>query len=68
MSKPFTSNAQWPEGLLSGSDFSADSHETLEQAQAVCDMLRRDGLGGEHIHFPVKTWVEWNKHLVKTDP
>lgn len=35
-----------------------DLHDTQEQAQAVCDILRRDGLGGGGKHFPEKTWVE----------
>ncbi len=34
-----------------------DTHKTKEQAEAVCRMLESDGLGGERIHFPVKTTV-----------
>jgi hypothetical protein len=35
-----------------------DEHETKEEAEAVCKLLERDGLGGERIHFPLKTTVE----------
>lgn len=54
--------AQWPEGhfFFSTGDKNTteDTHATKEQAEAVCEILRREGLGGERIHFPVKTWVE----------
>lgn len=54
--------AEWPDGLVNntsgeGKNCSVDRHDTREQAQAVCDMLRRNGFGGERCHFPVKTWV-----------
>ena len=35
-----------------------DYHDTKEAAEAVCRMIQRQGLGGEGIHFPVKTRVE----------
>jgi len=55
--------AQWPDGLLSFAyedhdNTTRDRHDTEEQADAVCSMLRREGLGGERIHFPVRTWTE----------
>jgi hypothetical protein len=55
--------AQWPDGLLSfgyadHNNTTTDLHDTMEQAEAVCRMLEREGLGGERIHFPLKTWVE----------
>ena len=55
--------AQWPDGLLSFSytgheNTTRDRHDTEEQAAAVCRMLEKQGLGGERIHFPTRTWVE----------
>lgn len=35
-----------------------DLHDTPEQAAGVCRLLEKEGLGGERIHFPVRTWVE----------
>lgn len=59
----FYSCAQWPDGLLSFAyldhdNTTRDRHDTQEQAQGVCNLLRRHGLGGERIHFPVRTWTE----------
>lgn len=55
--------AKWPDGLLAFAypdhdNTTRDMHDSKEAAEAVCKMLERDGLGGERIHFPVKTWVE----------
>jgi len=54
--KKWKSCAKWPS--LGCDDISEDFHETKEQAEAVCRMLERDGLGGEKCHFPLKTWTE----------
>ena len=56
----WTSNAQWPESVNTGrtDHVSTDDHGTREMAEAVCDALMREGLGGERKIFPVKTWVE----------
>lgn len=59
----FLSCVQWPDGLLSFAyedhgNTTRDRHDTREQAEAVCKMIEREGLGGERCHFPVKTWVE----------
>ena len=59
----WNSCAQWPDGLLSFSyegheNTTRDRHDTKEQADGVCSLLRRNGLGGERIHFPVRTWSE----------
>jgi hypothetical protein len=35
-----------------------DEHDSRGAAEAVCRGLNRMGLGGERIHFPVRTWVE----------
>ena len=51
--------AQWPTGTIAGSnDISTDEHGTREQAEAVCQLLRENGFGGDHQIFPVRTWVE----------
>lgn len=56
----YKSCAQWHPGHVyyPVKDITTDIHDTKEQAEAVCRMLERDGLGGERIHFPIKTWVE----------
>lgn len=57
----FLSCAEWPPGHIYYSDrpnTTTDRHDTREQAEAVCDRLQTHGLGGEKIHFPVRTWVE----------
>lgn len=56
------SRAEWPAGHVSnqfeGDNSTCDRHDTREQAEGVCALLRREGLGGERIHFPLRTWVE----------
>ncbi len=59
----YHSCAQWPAGLLNfayeGHDNTTrDRHTTKEQADGVCRLLRRNGLGGERVHFPVRVWSE----------
>ncbi len=59
----FQSWAEWPAGLVhnisgEGENMTVDKHATRAQAEAVCDMLRRDGLGGDRIHFPLRTWTK----------
>lgn len=58
--RKFKSKAQWPAivAVCHGASISEDTHDTYEQARAVCDMLERDGLGGDGDIFPVSTWVE----------
>lgn len=54
------SNALWPSGICFskyGDDISVDVHETVEQAEAVCRGLGRDGFGGARKVFPLRTWV-----------
>ena len=57
--KKHKSNAQWPIGTLNGHnyDISTDRHDTKEAAQAVCDMLSKNGFGGDKKVFPVMVWV-----------
>lgn len=54
----FRSCAEWPTGLIYGDNTTMDRHDTKDQAEAVCKMLERNGLGGERCHFPVRTWTE----------
>ena len=64
----YFSNAQWPEGPVSqarANDITTDSHNTESAAKAVCNMLERDGLGGEGKIFPIKTWVSF-KNSIRT--
>lgn len=35
-----------------------DTHDTKEEAESVCSLLKKDGLGGERCHFPISTRVE----------
>ncbi len=58
----FRSVAVWPNtikvGNVIGKNESTDTHDTEEQAEAVCRMLLRDGFGGEMEVFPLSTRVE----------
>ena len=58
--KRWRSCAQWDRSVRGfyANNVTKDDHETYEQAFAVTLMLERQGLGGEGIHFPLKTWVE----------
>jgi hypothetical protein len=54
--------AEWPKGVVrnisgEGENNTVDRHDTEAQAQAVCDTLMHEGLGGERLHFPIRTWV-----------
>ena len=51
------SNAEWDHKHGFRNNVTTDTHQTKEQAEAVCRGLKREGLGGERIHFPVRTWV-----------
>ena len=66
----YTSNAKWPrmDAYIGNSDVTSDEHDTKEQAQAVCDILEREGFGGEGKMFPVKTWVSESPNSVLSDP
>lgn len=60
MKDRFQSNAKWPLDVyrgMDGSGISTDTHQTYEQAQAVCDGLKREGFGGQGKDFPISTWV-----------
>ena len=66
------SRAEWSPGHIynkyEGDNTTCDKHDTREQAEAVCGLLRRNGLGGERIIFPVRTWVEPVLPNVKDEP
>jgi hypothetical protein len=53
------SNAEWPAEVNCGCipNVSTDQHPSEESALWVCRALERDGLGGEHKVFPLRTWV-----------
>lgn len=51
----FTSHVEWP--AETGIGVSEDTHDTREQADAVCSIIKVWGLGGEGKVFPLKTWV-----------
>jgi hypothetical protein len=50
--------AEWDACHGFENNMTTDTHDTKEAAEAVCRGLRREGLGGERIHFPLRTWVE----------
>lgn len=55
----FRSVAVWPAGTIcDGIDVSTDTHETFEQAEAVCKLLQTRGFGGMRKIFPISTHVE----------
>jgi len=58
--KKWKSNAEWDKSIpgFHQNQITTDMHETKEQAEHVCKLLRTDGLGQEGRFFPVKTWVE----------
>ena len=56
----YQSNAKWPLDAYKGpygDGISTDKHRSMAAAQAVCDGLKREGLGGEGKLFPLETWV-----------
>jgi len=57
--KLFKSCIEWnPEEVCLENSITTDLHETYEQAESICKIIQRDGLGGEGKIFPIKTWVE----------
>lgn len=62
MTKNYKSVAVWPEssGIFDeyGKNESSDYHDSKEQAQSICEMLEREGLGGIGKIFPILTYVE----------
>jgi hypothetical protein len=59
----YTSNAEWPKTVSLGNtdNTSSDTHDTHEQAQAVCDWLNLKGFGGNGKVFPLRTWVGYQQ-------
>lgn len=57
----YKSCAEWPKDAYTnefGTHVSTDEHQTKEQAEGVCRMLKKFGFAGVGKHFPLKTWVE----------
>jgi len=56
----FYSYAEWDKHIpgFHQRNTTRDEHDTQRQAEAVCDALKRDGLGGEGKFFPLRTWTE----------
>lgn len=58
--KRWTSHARWPLDVYKGADgsgVSTDTHHTQEEALNVCNVLNREGFGGQRKAFPLETWV-----------
>lgn len=59
--KTHRSYARWPDDTvafsMNGTQITTNDHNSEEEAQAVCNMLERDGFGGDEKIFPVETWV-----------
>jgi hypothetical protein len=57
----WVSHALWPldvySGDVCGTGISTDTHDSENEARAVCKGLERDGFGGQRKDFPIKTWV-----------
>lgn len=49
--------AEWESCHGFQDNLTVDTHDTESQARSVCRMLEKDGLGGEKIHFPLRTFV-----------
>lgn len=57
--KKYKSFAMWPVGTVGdGRDITDDIHNTKEQAEGVCDLLRQNGFGGDLNVFPLRAWTE----------
>lgn len=58
--KVYTSNAEWPDCVKLGviPNVSTDTHDSLEFAQKICDILKHQGFGCKREIFPIRTWVE----------
>jgi hypothetical protein len=57
----YRSCAQWPDsvtGLSNVENISYDLHDSWAAADAVCQLLRQHGFGGDHYIFPLECWVE----------
>ena len=54
--------AVWPDairvGNVVGKNESDDTHDSKEQAEAVCKLLEKEGFGGDGNVFPISTRVE----------
>lgn len=54
-----TSNAEWPDRTMFGSEqITTDRHYSKKEAAAEGELLRKNGFGGDRKVFPLRTWVE----------
>lgn len=56
----YESYAIWPDHVYTnefGKHVSYDTHDSKEQAQAVCNLLHQRGFGGNGKDFPLETGV-----------
>lgn len=54
------SNALWPRGVyhsMYGDNISTDVNQSEQHAKVICDLLEKEGFGGEKHAFPICTWV-----------
>lgn len=58
----FQSIAVWPDtikvGNVEGKNESVDTHDTQDQAEGVCRLMKKEGFGGDRKVFPLSTRVE----------
>jgi hypothetical protein len=65
--KSFQSCAEWEQKHGFYENTTKDQHDTKQQAQAVCALLEKEGIGGEKIWFPIRTWIEERKEIPAPD-
>lgn len=54
------SNALWPRGVchsMYGDNISTEVNQSEKHAKVICDLLEKEGFGGEKRAFPICTWV-----------
>ena len=76
MKQIWKSHAEWPESSeiigLDGTRITTDNHPTESSAHAICNLLHKEGFGGDGKIFPIRTWVSSKTTIelvdvVKTD-
>ena len=59
--KKYTSNAQWPDCVHAShraDNVSTDTHDTRRDAEIICNILMKQGFGGDRSIRPLRVWVE----------
>lgn len=55
----YKSCATWPKGTFDSQDnYTEDYHFTESEAKGVCELLHKNGAGGDGVAFPLRTWTE----------